>query len=60
MFPDNAVTPIAANGDYSSLTDRELMERVARNMDAVLVIAAGVQEQMGPLLNSPMLKMFRK
>lgn len=64
MSHDNAaidtVSPVGIDGDYSALTDRELLERIARNMDAVLIIAAGVQEQVAPVLNSPMLKMFRK
>lgn len=53
--------------DFTSLTDRELMEAIYlqnRDMqnkyDAILAIATEVQKQVEPLLNSPMLKMFRK
>ena len=47
-------------GRYAGLTDRQLLEHIAATLDDGLAVLQDASTQLGPILNSPMLKMLGK
>jgi len=47
-------------GRYAGLTDRQLLEHIAATLDDGLAVIQDATAQLGPVLNSPMLKMLGK
>lgn len=60
MFPDNAAEDTETSDptpaeiltrEFASMTDRELLEYIARNMAHAVAIAGAVQEQVSPVMD---------
>lgn len=51
MSPDNAaIVPVEDAPDFSAMSDRELLESIARDMHTVRRLAADVQGHVAPVM----------